>query len=126
MERSFVPPAAVARIHAAQRRGVATLLDVGPTVQLVLYRESADGATEALVGAKTVHVEYAGREAAPNAGPAGGATESEGTFTGWAPWDVRREDRFVMPVSGTRGRITVVEEPANGAQRAGFALTRGA
>jgi len=121
MDRSYISPGIAAKIEQASRRGAATGIALGPLVTIQLYRDTAAG--EVTLPPKEVTVEYPNRE--PRAGgPAGGATEAYGVFTGWEPWDVQIEDRGRLP-SGSSFRVTLVEEPASGVQRARFMLLSG-
>ncbi len=122
--RPFLSPATAARINAAATRGFATALAIGPVIPLTLHYDDAESGVETQIGPKDVLVEYANREAQVSGSPAGGYTESDGTFSAWAPWGARQGARFVLP-SGARGRITLVEEARNGVVRARFSLRSG-
>ncbi len=122
--QSFLSPATAARINAAAQRGFATALALGPVIPLTLYYDDAESGVETQIGPTDVLVEYANREAQVSGSPAGGFTDYDGTFSAWAPWPAKQGARFVLP-TGARGRITLVEEAANGEQRARFSLRSG-
>jgi len=122
MDRSYISPGVAAKIEQAARRGEATGMALGPRLFIQIWRDTPAG--EVTLPAKEVTVTYPNQQASVAAGMAGGAMEVAGVFTGWDPWDVEIEDRGRF-ANGDKFRITLVEQPAYGVQRARFVIIEG-
>lgn len=126
MATSFLSPAEAAEFNAGLRDLFATKLEIGPTVDLLLYRDDEADGTETQVGPQTVLMTLAKREAAPEGGDAAGFVGSDGEFAKAVPFDVKQGDRFFLPTgTGTEtvaGSITNELPAVRGVARAAFRL----
>lgn len=123
MVTSFLKPETVDKIHAIQARGFATKLALGPDVDIILSRFSDATGLVTTLPPHRVLIEYAKRVPATEGGVAD-LSMTQGTFSAFAPWDVKTGDEFSLP-NAQGGRIDEVPLPVGGVQRASFTITTG-
>lgn len=123
MSAPLLSPATATRLRDLARRGFATKLLVGETVDLVLSRDLSQSGNAVALSAQTVLLTYADRQ--PMRPGEGGpyAAAYDGEFAAFAPFDVAVGDRFTL--NGVFGRIAAPIRERNGIVAARFVLEVG-
>jgi len=120
---SLLTPRDVADIHQLQLDGLATALALG-AIELVLYRRDEDTGEEVALPAVSVARRFANRQARAFGSEAAAAVYVDGDFRAYAPWDVRKGDRFVLPDGA--GEIVATITTKDQITAAQFRLDQGA
>jgi len=123
MSAPFLSPTTATRLRDLARRGFATKLLVGETVDLVLYRDATQSGNATALPPQQVLVTYADRAPVQLGERGPYALAYDGAFARFAPFDVAVGDTFA--IGSTFGRIVLVEEPQNDIARARFLLEVG-
>lgn len=104
MADSYVSEALADTILEAKKRAFATSKQLGDTIWLTLWRDTANDTTISVAPQRVLRI-MANRVGRQIQEPAAGFTAVDGEFRKDPPFDVQRGDRFTMP-DGASGQIT--------------------